>query len=112
MISTHLALRAGYFKGRRGCIPATRRVMSDNNEQPLLLFTSSLGDDTLPIEQSTLHAIALEATEGLTQPYEIRLTVVSSERTPASPMHRCWGNRLRHSRPRELACETSSGGRQ
>ena len=55
--------------------------MSDQPLQPLLLFTSPLGDDTLPIEQSsTLHAIALEATERLTQPFDVRLTVVSTER--------------------------------
>jgi type VI secretion system secreted protein VgrG len=54
--------------------------MSDQTLQPLLLFTSPLGDDTLPIEQSTLHAIALEATERLTHPFEVHLTTVSTQR--------------------------------
>ena len=48
--------------------------------QPLLLLTSPLGDDTLPIQQGTLHAIALSATERLSQTFEVQLTVVSTER--------------------------------
>jgi type VI secretion system secreted protein VgrG len=54
--------------------------MSGQTMQPLLLFTSPLGDDTLPTEPSTLHAIALSATERLTEPFEGQLTAVSLER--------------------------------
>src|ERR1700733_10203897 len=48
--------------------------------QPLLLLTSLLGDDTLPIQQGTLHAIALSATERLSEPFTVHLTTVSTER--------------------------------
>ncbi len=48
--------------------------------EPLLLLTSPLGDDTLPIQQGTLHAIAMEASEQLSRPFAMRLDVVSTER--------------------------------
>ncbi|MFL5284985.1 MAG: type VI secretion system Vgr family protein [Rhodopila sp.] len=51
------------------------------SSQPMLLLRSPLGDDTLPIQQGTLHAIALDGTERLSQPYEFRLTVVSTRRS-------------------------------
>jgi type VI secretion system secreted protein VgrG len=47
---------------------------------PLLLLTSPLGNDTLPFQQGTLHAIALSAVERLSAPFEIDLSVVSTER--------------------------------
>jgi type VI secretion system secreted protein VgrG len=53
--------------------------MSGSN-QPMLLLSSPLGDDTLPIQQGTLHAIALVESERLSKPYEMRLTVVSTMR--------------------------------
>ncbi len=48
--------------------------------QPLLLLTSPLGDDTLPIEEGTLHAVGLEAREEISRPFEMMLTTVSSVR--------------------------------
>src|SRR5690349_2474570 len=56
------------------------RAMSGSS-QPMLLLRSPLGDDTLPVQQGTLHAIALDGTEQLSQPYEFRLTVVSTQRS-------------------------------
>lgn len=47
---------------------------------PLLLLTSPLGDDTLPFQEATLHAIGLEAREQLSRPFEIVLTAVSTTR--------------------------------
>ncbi|MEA2729798.1 MAG: type secretion system secreted protein VgrG, partial [Acetobacteraceae bacterium] len=47
---------------------------------PLLLLTSPLGDDTLPIQTGTLHAVGMTATEQISQPFAMRLTVVSTER--------------------------------
>lgn len=47
---------------------------------PSLLLTSPLGDDTQLVQPSTLHAIELHATERLSQPFEVRLTVVSTNR--------------------------------
>ncbi|MEI9984126.1 MAG: hypothetical protein WDN69_13505 [Aliidongia sp.] len=35
---------------------------------PLLLLTSPLGDDTLPIEEGTLHAVGLEASDADQRP--------------------------------------------
>jgi type VI secretion system secreted protein VgrG len=54
--------------------------MSGARNPPLLLLTSPLGDDTLPYQQGTLHAIGLEARERLSHPFEIALTVVSTVR--------------------------------
>ncbi|MEJ1976178.1 MAG: contractile injection system protein, VgrG/Pvc8 family [Acetobacteraceae bacterium] len=54
--------------------------MTGGSLQPLLLLTSPLGDDTQPIQQGTLHAIALSATERLSEPFVVRLTTVSTER--------------------------------
>ena len=54
--------------------------MSGGQLQPLLLLTSPLGDDTLPIQQSTLHGVALHAQEDISRPFELTLTVVSTER--------------------------------
>jgi type VI secretion system secreted protein VgrG len=54
--------------------------MSKNALSPLLLLTSPLGDDRLPVQQGTLHAIALAATEQLSAPFEIELVVVSTRR--------------------------------
>jgi type VI secretion system secreted protein VgrG len=54
--------------------------MSEQPLQQMLLFTSPLGDDTLPNEPSTLHAIAVEATERLTQPFDVKVTAISDER--------------------------------
>jgi type VI secretion system secreted protein VgrG len=47
---------------------------------PLLLLTSPLGDDTLPLQEGTLHAIALSAVERLSVPFDIDLSVVSMVR--------------------------------
>lgn len=54
--------------------------------QNLLLLTSPFGDDTLPVQQGTLHAIGLEAFERLGQPFEIGVDVVSTRQglSPAS----------------------------
>ena len=54
--------------------------MSGGQLQPLLLLTSPLGDDTLPIQQSTLHGVALHAQEDISRPFAVSLTVVSTER--------------------------------
>jgi type VI secretion system secreted protein VgrG len=54
--------------------------MAGERNPPLLLLTSPLGDDTLPFQQGTLHAIGLEARERLSRPFEIALTVVSTVR--------------------------------
>jgi type VI secretion system secreted protein VgrG len=54
--------------------------MSGGQLQPLLLLTSPLGDDTLPIQQSTLHGVGLHAHEEISKPFDITLTVVSTER--------------------------------
>ncbi|GAB0115772.1 type VI secretion system Vgr family protein [Acidisoma sp. C75] len=51
--------------------------------QPLLLLTSPLGDDTLPIQEGTLHGVALHAEECLSRPFAASLTVVSTERAIA-----------------------------
>ncbi len=53
--------------------------MDNTANTPLLLLRSPLGDDTLPYQVGTLHAIALTAREKLSQPFEIDLTVVSTE---------------------------------
>lgn len=55
--------------------------MANTANTPLLLLRSPLGDDTLPYQAATLHAIALTAHEKLSQPFEIDLTVVSTERS-------------------------------
>ena len=47
---------------------------------PLLLLTSPLGDDRLPVQQGTLHAIALTATEQLSAPFELEVDAVSTRR--------------------------------
>ena len=52
--------------------------MAGASNPPLLLLTSPLGDDTLPFQEGTLHAIGLEAREWLSKPFEIALTVVST----------------------------------
>lgn len=54
--------------------------MANDTLSPLLLLTSPLGDDTLPFQRGTLHAIGLRAEERLSTPFEIELTVVSTER--------------------------------
>lgn len=54
---------------------------ADRRNEPMLLLTSPLGDDTLPVQQSTLHAIELTAVEELSRPYELSLTVVSTDRS-------------------------------
>ena len=54
--------------------------MTGGRAQPLLLLSSPLGDDTLPIQQGTLHAIELSAREELSQPFSVRLTAVSTQR--------------------------------
>jgi type VI secretion system secreted protein VgrG len=55
--------------------------MTGGRAQPLLLLTSPLGDDTLPIQQGTLHAIALTGREELSRPYTIHVTAVSTQRS-------------------------------
>jgi type VI secretion system secreted protein VgrG len=47
---------------------------------PLLLLTSPFGNDTLPMQTGTLHAVGMTATEQISQPFTMRLTVVSTER--------------------------------
>ena len=47
---------------------------------PLLLLTSPLGDDRIPFQDASLHAISLVAVERLSAPFEIALTVVSTDR--------------------------------
>lgn len=54
--------------------------MSGGVLNPLLLLTSPLGDDTLPIQTGTLHAVALEASERISRPFEAWISVVSTER--------------------------------
>ncbi|CAH2602730.1 VgrG protein [Rhodovastum atsumiense] len=54
--------------------------MSAGTVNPLLLLASPLGDDTLPIQQGTLHAIGLHATERLSTPFCAEITVVSTVR--------------------------------
>ncbi len=54
--------------------------MSGKTTPPLLLLTSPLGDDTLPFQEATLHAIALSAVERLSAPFEIELSVVSTDK--------------------------------
>jgi type VI secretion system secreted protein VgrG len=54
---------------------------ADRRNEPMLLLTSPLGDDTLPVQQGTLHAIRLTAVEELSRPYELSLTVVSTDRS-------------------------------
>lgn len=54
---------------------------ADGRNEPTLLLTSPLGDDTQPVEQGTLHAIGLTAVEEISRPFELTLTVVSSERS-------------------------------
>jgi type VI secretion system secreted protein VgrG len=54
--------------------------MSGAKNPPLLLLSSPLGDDTLPFQEGTLHAIGLEAQEQLSRPFEIVLTAVSTVR--------------------------------
>ena len=54
---------------------------ADGSNEPMLFLTSPLGDDTRPVELSTLHAIELQAIEELSRPFEVVLTVVSSERS-------------------------------
>jgi type VI secretion system secreted protein VgrG len=54
--------------------------MSGGALSPLLLLTSPLGDDTQPIQQGTLHAIELTATERLSEPFIVHVTAVSTER--------------------------------
>ncbi|HVJ51862.1 MAG TPA: type VI secretion system tip protein TssI/VgrG [Aliidongia sp.] len=48
--------------------------------QPLLLLTSPLGDDTLPIEEGTLHAVGLDAEEQISRPFVATITAVSTVR--------------------------------
>lgn len=48
--------------------------------QPLLLLTSPLGDDQLPFQDQTLHAIEMTAREGLSTPFEITIVAVSTQR--------------------------------
>ncbi len=56
--------------------------MSGGQLQALLLLTSPLGDDTLPIaDGSTLHCVGLHGTESISQPFEMAMTVVSTERS-------------------------------
>ena len=55
--------------------------MTGGRAQPLLLLTSPLGDDTLPIQQGTLHAVELTAREDLSRPFSVSVTAVSSERS-------------------------------
>lgn len=54
--------------------------MSGTTTPPLLLLTSPLGDDTLPFQEATLHAIKLSAVERLSTPFEIDLSVVSTDK--------------------------------
>ena len=51
-----------------------------SGQDPLLLLTSPFGDDRLPFQQSTLHAIAMTARECLSAPFEIDITAVSTRR--------------------------------
>ena len=53
--------------------------MADGKNPPLLLLNSPFGDDTLPFETGTLHATGLVANERLSKPFEIELTVVSTD---------------------------------
>jgi type VI secretion system secreted protein VgrG len=55
--------------------------MSGEADQPLLLLTSPLGDDTLPFQEGTLHAVALSAREWLSRPFEAAITAVSTRRS-------------------------------
>ena len=46
---------------------------------PLLLLKSPFGNDTLPNQRGTLHAIELTAIEQISRPFEFELTVVSDD---------------------------------
>ncbi len=54
--------------------------MGEHND-PLLLLKSPFGDDTMPVQSGTLHAIRLLARERLSAPFEIELEVVSTEQS-------------------------------
>jgi type VI secretion system secreted protein VgrG len=54
--------------------------MPSGELSPLLLLSSPLGDDRLPFQQSTLHAVKLAAVERLSAPFEIEIIAVSTER--------------------------------
>jgi hypothetical protein len=54
-----------------------RRAAEGN--PPLRFLASPLGDDTLPFQEGTLHAIGLTATECLSKTFEIEPTVVSTD---------------------------------
>ena len=83
-------------------------MSSSGRNEPLLLLTSPLGDDTLPVQQGTLHAVALQAVEELSCPFELTLTVVSSERSidPQELLYQPVGLTIR----RPPRGEQSSGG--
>jgi type VI secretion system secreted protein VgrG len=65
---------------RRRSAVVGQLLMAAGTTSPLLLLTSPLGDDTQPFQEGTLHAIALSAVEQLSAPFDIDLTVVSTER--------------------------------
>ncbi|NLS08000.1 type VI secretion system tip protein VgrG [Rhizobium sp. P32RR-XVIII] len=54
-------------------------MSSGEQNEPMLLLTSPLGDDTLPVQVGTLHAIELHAVEEISSPFKAVVTVVSSE---------------------------------
>ena len=51
-----------------------------SRDSALLLLTSPLGDDTLPFQEGTLHAISMAVQERLSTPFEIDITAVSTRR--------------------------------
>ncbi|CAI9121510.1 type VI secretion system Vgr family protein [Brytella acorum] len=57
--------------------------------QNLLLLTSPLGDDTKPFQTGTLHAIGLRAAEQISEPFQIAVDVVSTDKqiSPDSLLH-------------------------
>lgn len=54
--------------------------MATATTSPLLLLRSPLGDDTLPTQSGTLHAISLDASERISTPFRLTIEAVSDVR--------------------------------
>src|SRR5690349_9356947 len=77
-------------------------MSSGRRNDPMLLLTSPLGDDTQPVREGTLHAVELHAVEEISRPFELTLTAVSNERgiDPQELLYRPVGLTVRR-RPHE-----------
>ncbi len=87
-------------------------MSSGEQNEPMLLLTSPLGDDTLPVQVGTLHAVELHAVEEVSSPFEATLTVVSSERSidPQELLYQSVGLTIRRP-PARIGISTAwSGG--